>query len=895
VPDKKTFYLIDANGYIHRAYHALPPLTNSKGEPVQAVFGFARMLLKILRAGKPDYMAVCFDTAAPTFRHKAYADYKGHRKPTEDALLFQLPLAKEMVERWGFPTLAVDGYEADDIIATLADQGADDGLHVVIVTGDKDALQLVNGDISVLNEMRNVTYTPVEVEKKYGLTPRQMVDYFALTGDSVDNVPGVPGVGEKTATQLLQTYGTLDKLFKHTGELKGALKTRLEENHKQALMSRDLVVLDRKVPLKLKPKDCVFKGTEPAEIAEFFKRMEFNALVQEVGAAPAPKGERVVHAVKTEKDFAALSKALGAAKELSVDVETTGLNPLRVGLVGIALCTKPGEAWYIPYAHNEIAAAHQKEIQGWTKDIVGPFLADPNLPKVGHNLKYDLLILRRHGLPLGGVDFDTLIASYCLNPSRLNHGLKDLCRDTLGESMTAIDELIGRGAKQITMDHVAVSRAADYAGADVEVSLRLKKEFAPLIKEKKLEKLFHEVEMPLVTLLAEMEETGVRVDLAYLEKLGARFSDEIAALEKEIHKLAGQEFNLNSSKQLSAVLFEKLKLPVIRRTKTGISTDEEVLRKLSAQHPLPAKMVEYRELTKLKSTYIDALLALADPKTSRVHTNFNQAVAATGRLSSTDPNLQNIPIRTDHGREIRKAFVPEKGHVFLAADYSQIDLRVLAHVSGDKALLDAFRRGGDIHAATAREIFGLKDDDKPSADQRRVAKSVNFGIVYGQTAFGLSQQLGIDMAEAREYIEKYLARYGGVRQWIDRTLHQARKDGFVTTILNRVRYLPEINAANHAVRSFAERTAMNTPIQGSSADIIKVAMLQVAEKLEAKKLKSRLLLQVHDDLLLEVPKGEVDDAAALVRTTMEGAVKLDVPIVADVKTGVNWSEMEPLK
>lgn len=893
--EPKTLYLIDANGYIHRAYHALPPLTNSKGEPVGALFGFARMLQKILRQYKPDYLAVCFDTAAPTFRHKAYADYKATRKKTDDALVFQLPLARDMAEAWGLPVCGVDGYEADDVIATLAQQGVEDGLRVVIVTADKDALQMVDDKISVLNEGKNLVYTPEEVEKKYGLKPGQLVDYFALLGDASDNVPGVPGVGEKTATQILQQYGTLEKALAHTGEIKGSLGKKLEANKDQAIMSKQLVTLDRRVPLGLAMKDCVACPADAQRLQGLLKRFEFNALLGELAgsAAAGAKSERRVRVVQSDEDFQALSRALTKAGELSVDVETTGLYPLASGLVGISLAVKPGEAWYVPVGHLEVpdrAAALAR-----ARAVLGPFLADEKLPKIGHNLKFDLLVLRRNGLPVNGLSFDTLLASYCLNPSRQSHGLKDLARDVLGEFMTPISDLIGKGAKQITMDQVPVRAAADYAGADAEVTLRLKQDFAPRLTEMKLEKLFHDVEMPVMAILADMEETGLRVDMPYLEQLRGQFEKDIAGLEKKIHDLAGQEFNLNSSRQLSFLLFEKLKLPVVRRTKTGYSTDEDVLQKLSAQHALPAQMVRYRELAKLKSTYIDALLGLADPKTHRVHTSFNQAVAATGRLSSSDPNLQNIPIRTEEGRRIRRAFVPEKGWVFLSADYSQIDLRVLAHIAGDQALTQAFRQGGDIHTATARDIFHLEPGEAVTDDQRRVAKSVNFGIVYGQTAFGLSQQLGIELAQAKDYIEKYFARYPGVKKWMEEILEKARRDGYVTTLLNRVRYLPEIKAPNQAVRAFAERTAMNTPIQGTSADIIKVAMRDIAALLRKKKSPARMVLQVHDDLLFETPADQLQELGGLVRGAMENAVKLDVPLLVDLKTGPHWASMEKLK
>jgi DNA polymerase-1 len=864
---------------------------------VGALFGFARLLQKILKQHHPDGLAVCFDTPAPTFRHKAFADYKAHRKDIDDALRFQLPLAREMVSAWGLAAPAMEGYEADDVIATLARRGEKEGWRVLVVTGDKDALQLVTDRTAVWNESKNLLLTPAEVQKKYGLSPAQLVDFFALTGDASDNVPGVAGVGEKTATELLKTHHSVAGLYAHVQDVKGSLRAKLEAGRESAQLSRELVTLDDRVPLSLAPADCPARPAGAPALVDFFKRYEFKALLAEVGSSPGPMAparsvsSRRVRVVLTEEDLADVVKELKAAREVAVDVETTGTDSLRDALVGISLSTKPGEAWYIPLAHRVMGSPAQlplKKIQA----ALAPRFADPSLPKDGQNLKFDLQVLRRYGLPLAGLGFDTLIASYCLNPSRLSHGLKQLAADLLGETMTPIEALIGSGSKQTTMDQVEVSRAAEYAGADAEMVLRLKALMAPELAEKKMEALFRDVEMPLVEILADMEAQGMGVDRDYLVELQKEFARDIARLEAQAQKLAGQPVNLNSPKQLAALFFETLKLPAARRTKTGFSTDEDTLRRLSPLHPLPAAVLEYRERTKLKNTYIDALIGQADPESSRVHGRFNQAVAATGRLSSSDPNLQNIPIRTDAGRRIRRAFVPARGHVFLSADYSQIDLRVLAHISRDKALVEAFLSGGDVHSATAREIFGLAADQKVDEESRRVAKSVNFGIVYGQTPFGLSQQLGIPQAQAKEYIERYLARYAGVARWMKEIVETARKDGYVTTLLNRRRYLPEIKAPNPAVRGFAERTALNTPIQGTSADIIKVAMIRAVRELARERSRTRLLCQVHDDLLFEVPRDELASVSRRLKAIMESAMTLSVPLVVDLKTGPNWADME---
>jgi len=915
-PRRKTLCLVDAHGYLHRAFHALPPLTNSRGEPVGALFGFLRVLLKILRQQKPDYLAVCFDSPGPTFRHKAYPAYKAHRKETDEGLRFQLPLARELVEAWGLPAVAKAGFEADDVIATLADAAEEKGLDVLIVTGDKDALQLVSDHVSVLSEPKPLVFTPEEVQKKYGLAPGQLVDFFAFTGDASDNVPGVPGVGEKTATQLLQKFKTLDGVYAHLDEIPGALHGRLRDNRPLAEMSRELVTLDRKAPVGVSPAECLPPRAPSPKFLELLRRFEFNSLLPEMNAAgaqessptspagrpvpptgTAPSGSRAarrtIHVVLTDKALKSLTDELRRADIFAVDVETTGLDPFASVLVGVSLAVRPGEAWYVPVGHSTMGGPAQLSLERVRK-AMAPLFADARRPKAGQNLKFDSQVLARHGMPLSGIAFDTLVGSYCLNPGRPAHGLKALALDFLGEAMTPIEALIGKGAKARTMDQVTIEEAAAYAGADAEVALRLKALMEKELKAKKLDRLFHEVEMPLVPILAAMEEAGVALDVPYLKTLSQNFARDIAGVEKEIQGLAGEPVNVNSPKQLGAILFEKLKLPVVRKTKTGFSTDEETLKKLSDRHPLPGKILVFRELAKLKSTYIDGLLEKVR-ESGRVHTRFNQAVAATGRLSSSDPNLQNIPIRTEHGRRIRRAFVPAPGCVFLSGDYSQIDLRVLAHASGDPALVKAFRHQEDIHASTARDIFGLSAGESVSEDQRRIAKSVNFGIVYGQTGYGLSQQLGIPMDKAQDHIHRYFEKYAGVKDWVQSTLAKARRDGFVTTLLKRVRYLPEINAANANVRGFAERTAMNTPIQGTSADIIKVAMRDLAALIERKGWKTRMILQVHDDLLFEVPRAELARVAEPLRKTMEGALKLDVPIVVDLKTGSNWAEMEPLR
>lgn len=887
-----TLYLIDAHAYLHRAYHALPPMNTSRGEPVNAIYGFLRMINKIIRQHKPDYMAVCFDTAAPTFRHKALPTYKATRKETDQALISQFPIARDAVEAMGLARFEQDGYEADDLIAHLSRAGVKQGWDVVIVSGDKDALQLVNERVRVLNEFKDIVFDEDKVKEVWGVAPKQIPEVLALMGDTSDNVPGVKGIGEKTAVKLIQEHGTLEALLEAAPKLKGNVSTLLVSDAEMARKSRELVSLGADVPHLLVDWDsCRVQAPKAETFVPFLQRMEFQAMLKEVLPAQAvDTSKRDYGVLLTEKDLADWVAKAKTAERLAVDVETTGIDALSVHLVGIALSTQPNSARYIPLRHGGLGEPAQVSLDVAQKHLVPLFQGKPAL--YGHNLKYDSLVLKRHGFPLGKLTCDTMVASYVLNPSRNSHGLKDLVLELVGESMTPIEELIGKGAKQTTMDTVPIEKAAPYACADVDMTLRLADRLEPRIRELGLSKLFYELEMPLVSILGEMEQKGIRIGRSYLQEFGKQLNERIAALEKTIHDLAGEQFNVNSTKQLAVILFEKLKLPVVRKTKTGYSTDEEVLQKLSAHHALPQTLLEYRELQKLYSTYIDSLLEAAG-EDERVHTSFNQTVAATGRLSSSNPNLQNIPIRTENGRLIRKAFIPADGTRLLSADYSQIDLRMLAHISQDTAMCKAFRAGEDIHTATAVEIFGIKPEDV-NAEMRRVAKSINFGIVYGISAFGLSQQLGIAMDVAQGHIKRYFERYPGVKNWIDQILETARREGSVRTLLGRVRFLPEINSGNGAVRGFAERTAMNTPIQGTSADVIKVAMLHLSEARQAGQWVGDMLLQVHDELVFEIPEKEFETSSLVIKKIMENAVALDIPVVVDLKTGPNWTEMKKI-
>ena len=890
-----SFYLIDAHAYLHRAYHALPPMNNAKGEPTNAVYGFMRMMFKILKTYKPDYMAVCFDTAAPTFRHEQFKNYKATRKEIDTSLISQFPKALNAVLAMGLAHYMRDGFEADDIIAQLAREGKKRGWDVMIVSGDKDVLQLVNEQVKVLNEPKDKIFDIAAVEERYGVPPWKIPDVFALMGDTSDNIPGVRGIGEKTAIKLIQDYGNLDHLLASAEKVGGKTGSLLIEQRENARLSRELFWLNRDIPLDMDWDACKTPDLSSPALSEFLIQQGFRTLLNDMqpSSIHVDTSKRNYTTILTEEQLSRWLAAAAQLPALAIDVETDSLDARHAGLVGISMSYKPAEACYIPLAHQDLNTPAQLPLET-VRQHLNPFFARPETRLYGHNLKYDWMCLIRHGFEIQRLAFDTMIAAYVLNPSRNGYGLKELSFEKLGETMTPIAHLIGKGAKQKSMTEVPVEMAAPYACADADMTLRLALQFEPEIKKLGLDKLFFEMEMPLVEILGYMEMRGISVDQSYLKTLGDEMLSRLKKLETEIHALAGGPFNLNSPKQLGVVLFEKLKLPAGRKTKTGYSTDEEVLNNLAALHELPSRLLEYRELQKLQSTYVEGLRNAMDSKDQRVHSHFNQAVASTGRLSSSDPNLQNIPIRTEAGRKIRQAFVAKPGHQLLSADYSQIDLRMLAHISGDPVLCDAFRKGEDVHTTTACQIFGIQPNQMTS-DVRRVAKSINFGIVYGISAFGLSQQLGISVEEAKSHIDRYFERYIGVRAWMDACLKEAREQGSVRTLLGRIRYVPEINAKNPNMRGFGERMALNTPIQGTSADVIKVAMVDIAKAQRKEKWSAELLLQVHDELVFEVPSAELESSARRIRPYMEDAVALKIPVVVDFKAGTNWAQMQPLK
>lgn len=917
VPPKEVprLFLIDAYALIYRAFFAFinRPLTNSRGENTSAPFGFTNFLLGIRENHQPDYLAIVFDKGMSQ-REEIYPEYKATREKMPDELEASLPRIRELVEGFNDTVVEVDGYEADDVIGTLAVKARDEGLEAVIVSGDKDLYQLVGPGIHLLNPGRGGP-TGVEAEwvdesnanEKFGIPPSMIPDYLALIGDSSDNVPGAPGIGPKTAVKLLAGHGDLDAILEAAPDLKGKrARESLTENAGQVRLSRELVTIQTDVPIELDLEALKVREPDAERLRKLFVELEFRRLAErftdsEGPEAPeeAPEGEVRYTLVREVGEVEALVARARDAGVVSLDTETTSRSATRADLVGISLSMKAGEAYYLPLAHRrtgELALddgsdgvpANLPPLDSGAMAPLVELLEDREVEKVGQNLKYDLIVLERAGVKVRGVAFDTMVASYVLDPNRRQHALDALSVTLLGHRMIAYEEVAGKGKNQVTFDEVPLERAGEYACEDADYTLRLKELFEPQLREQKLESLFRELEMPLVPVLARMEANGIKIDVPFFQEMNRDLQEELAVIQGEILELAGEEFNLNSTPQLREILFEKLELPVIKRTKTGPSTDASVLEELASMgHELPIRLLEYRQLEKLRNTYVAALPKLVNPETGRIHTSFNQTVAATGRLSSSDPNLQNIPIRTDIGRRIRKGFVAEKGHVFFGADYSQIELRILAHFSGDEAFVTAFREGIDVHEQTASVIFDVGLDEV-SSEMRARAKTINFATLYGQGDFSLGRQLGISREEARAFIEEYFRRFSGVRAFLDQQVEMARQQGYVETLDGRRRYVPEITAKNWNVRQFGERIAQNTPIQGTAADLIKKAMIRIQSRLEEDFPDVKLLLQVHDELLLEVPEDGVEPLAEVVTEEMEGALELDVPLAVDSGIGKSW-------
>lgn len=880
-------YLIDATATIHRAYHAIRGLSTSAGLPTNAVFGFTRMLIKLIKDRSPEYIAMCFDSKGKTFRHEMYPDYKATRPPMPDDMRIQLPYISEVVKGFNLHIIELPGYEADDLIGTLAAKAEKAGFSVVMVTGDKDFIQLVTDSVSILDPMKDKVTNLVDVHKTFGLEPQKIIDVMGFSGDSSDNVPGVPGVGPKTALSLVQTFGGMNHVYEKIDEVSSkSLRQKLSEHKDKAFLSRSLVTINTDVPIDVNLEDFKFKAPDSDSLARLFKTLEFRQLQQEF-PVKSDLSQKHYASVTTAEELNQLISCLSLAKIISLDTETTSTDPMRARIVGLSFSVEPGSAFYVPVGHLYPDVPFQLDLE-LVLESVKPILEDPDIQKLGQNIKYDAIVLARYGINISGIVFDTMVASYLINPSLRAHSLDQIALDYLDHKTITYQEVVG---KNEGFHAVSIEDATSYACEDADIALMARDVLLPKLKSLELMDLFQKVEMPLVEVLMRMEMRGVCVDCNQLKILSKSFEHQIESLETMIYEVAGETFNIQSHQQLGHILFEKLGLPVQKKTKkkTGYSTDVEVLTELAHNHELPNLILRHRTLSKLKSTYTDALLDLVNPDTGRIHTSYNQTVTATGRLSSSDPNLQNIPIRTEEGRQIRSTFIPQDGWVMVSADYSQIELRILAHCSEDPLLIDAFIKDEDIHSRTAKELFGgLPNMMTP--ELRRQAKIINFGILYGMGPYSLSRELGISQKMAKAYIDQYFSRYRGVKNYTQKTIESARQTQKTSTLLGRIRILPDINSQNMNVRNFAERIAVNTPIQGTAADLIKLAMIQVDADFSEKGFEASMLLSVHDELVFEVPESELDKIIIRIREIMEGVMELKVPLKVNIAQGKNWAE-----
>lgn len=908
--------LVDGSSYLYRAFHALPPLITSKGQPTGAVKGVLNMLRSLLRAYPGSPMAVVFDAKGPTFRDALFDEYKAQRPPMPDDLRSQIEPLHASVKALGLPLLCIEGVEADDVIGTLARQAAAQGQAVIISTGDKDMAQLVCPNVSLVNTMTNTFMDEAGVKEKYGIGPELIIDFLALMGDKSDNIPGVPGVGEKTALALLQGIGSMDELYANLDKIaelkfRGAKTTgkKLAEHREEAYLSYKLATIKLDCELPLEWNELHLNQPDIETLKELYTELEFKAwlndLLNEQSPLPTPENtnqtaeasEPTQEAITAnyqiifeQADLDQWLKKLQAAESFALDTETTSLNYMQAELVGISFAVTAGEAAYVPLVHNYPGVPEQLDRDTVLAQLK-PLLEDPQLGKIGQNLKYDMSILANYGIHLQGITADTMLESYVLNSTATRHDMDSLALKYLGRTTVSFEELAGKGAKQLTFDQLEIEAAGFYAAEDADITLQLHQALSPQVKAVgRLQELLDELEIPLVSLLSKIERQGVKIDVPSLQLQSQEMAKRILEIEEEAHEVAGRAFNLNSPKQLAEILFTELSHPILKKTPKGApSTAEGVLEELALDFPLPKLIMEHRTLAKLRNTYTDKLPQLIEPRTGRVHTSYHQAVTATGRLSSSDPNLQNIPVRNNAGRRIRQAFIAEPGYLLVAADYSQIELRIMAHLSGDEGLLKAFAEGKDIHSATAAEVFGLPLEEVTS-DARRNAKAINFGLIYGMSAYGLSKQLQIEPNQAKVYIEKYFDRYPGVRRYMDNTRVTAAEQGYVETLAGRRLYLPEIRSSNFNRRQAAERTAINAPMQGTAADIMKLAMLEVDKWLSASKLDARIIMQVHDELVFEVKEDQVEALISGITPCMENAAKLDVPLLVEAASGKNWDE-----
>jgi DNA polymerase I len=893
---KRPFVLVDGSSYLYRAFHAMPALSNSRGEPTGAIYGVINMLRRLLADYTPEFMAVVFDAKGKTFRDDLYPEYKAHRPPMPPELAAQIEPIHAVIAALGLPVLQVDGVEADDVIGTLASAAAAQGRETVISTGDKDMAQLVNAHVRLVDTMKDAVYDRDGVAAKFGVPPERIVDYLALVGDTSDNIPGVPGVGPKTATKWLQQYGTLDEVMAHAADVPGKAGDSLRASLTHLPLAHALATIKRDVKLSCAPQDLRLKPADAAALRELYARYEFKSWLAELGGANAPVAATAAGAAapgvyEMITDMGALDgwvARLRAAGLFAFDTETTSLDPRLAEVVGVSFSDRAGTGAYVPLAHTYPGAPAQLE-RATVLACLKPLLEDAALPKIGQNFKYDLAVLANYDVALRGMRYDTMLESYVLDSTASRHDMDSLALKYLGYKTILYEDVAGKGKNQINFSEVPIEQAAQYAAEDADITLRLHDHLWPRLQETpSLVKLFEDIEMPLVPVLARMERNGVRIDVAMLRQQSGELARRLLEIEQQAHVVAGQPFNLSSPKQIQEVLYGAHQLPVLRKTPTGQpSTAEDVLQELALDYELPRLILEFRSLAKLKSTYTDKLPEMINQRTGRVHTSYQQAVAATGRLSSTDPNLQNIPVRTAEGRRIRQAFIAAPGYKIISADYSQIELRIMAHLSGDTGLIRAFGENKDIHRATAAEVFGVAPE-LVTDDMRRAAKAINFGLIYGMSAFGLAKQLHIDRVAAQQYVERYFARYPGVREFMDRTRELARRQGYVETLFGRRLHAPEIAASNMARRQAAERAAINAPMQGTAADLIKLAMIAVDRWIGESGADVRMIMQVHDELVFEVADVDVERATEAIRRAMCDVATLSVSLVVDVGIGENW-------
>ncbi|MEK6673810.1 MAG: DNA polymerase I [Nitrospirota bacterium] len=874
-------YLIDGNSYVYRAFYAIKGLATSKGMPTNAVYGFTNMLMKIIKEKKPDGIVVSFDSPMPTERHRLFEAYKAHRPETPSDLVRQFPYVRKVVSAFNIKIFEIPGYEADDILCTIARKASEKGADVFIVTADKDMLQIVNDKIKIYDPAKDRVLGRDYVIEKFGVGPERVADFMGLAGDSADNIPGVKGIGEKTARELLMNFKDLEELLDHPEMIKKErLRALIAGNSDMARLSKRLATIDTSVPVDVKPEEFAICEPDWAELLTLFREFEFGSMMKLIPTTERRDGYETVLSMKRLEELASSIKG-----SFAFDVEATGRNPMRDTIVGLSICNKKGSAYYIPFCHSYPGAPQQLDKRE-TLRLLSPLFEDEDISKTGHNLKYDILMLAQEGVAVRGKLYDTMLAAYIINPGRTGFSLGDVAFEQLSFRKQTFKEVLGG---RHSFSEVAVEQATAYAATDALLAYELREKLFETISTEGFGELYSDIEMPLIRILADIERAGFKVDAERLRAMSKELGTVIDSIQQRIYFLAGEEFNINSPKQLSRVLFHSLGFTPGKKTKTGFSTELSVLEELALKHELPKEILDYRSLAKLKSTYTDVLPGLINPGTGRIHTSFNQTATATGRLSSSDPNLQNIPVKGEWGRRMREAFISDDGNLLLSVDYSQIELRILAHLSGDEDMIDAFMNNEDIHSRVASEIFSIRPG-KVTPEMRRIAKTVNFGIIYGMTPFGLSQALSISVGEAKTYIENYFKRHSGIKAYMQSAIETARGNGFVTTMFNRKRFVPEINSKNQTTRSFGERLAVNSPVQGSAADIIKIAMITIWNAIRENRLRARMILQVHDELVFELPESEIELVRDLVKEKMESAVTMRVPLRVEAGYGRNWAE-----